>query len=299
MCNRYGRRGNLHSWALRWCRGKTAVMDEELLQGGVANAGAVVRVGPHVLRPSNQHSAVVHRFLSALHDVGFDGVPLPVGIDPDGRERLRFVDGEVPIPPYPLWAQSETTLRSIVDLMVRFHDASQHFDPSAFEWNTDGADPRGGTVICHNDVCLENVVFRDGRAVALIDFEFAAPGRPLFDLASFARMAIPIDDNVSSARLGWRKDLDIGGRLRLVADAFGLSDDERIELIDMIELIIERHSTLVQQRTAAGEPGFVTMWNAMGGQERLDRRWRWWIDNRTALQRTLLEPQDWVVSDNF
>ena len=29
--------------------------------------------------------------------------------------------------------------------------------------------------MCHNDVCPENVVFRDGIAVALLDFEFAAP----------------------------------------------------------------------------------------------------------------------------
>ena len=30
-------------------------------------------------------------------------------------------------------------------------------------------------MVCHNDVCLENVVFRGGAAVALLDFEFAAP----------------------------------------------------------------------------------------------------------------------------
>ncbi len=287
MRNRYGRPDY----------GKTVVMDEELLQGGVANAGAVVRVGPHVLRPSNRYSADVHRFLSALHEVGFDGVPLPIGIDPDGRERLRFVDGEVPIPPYPLWAQSEATLLSMVELMVRFHEASQHVDPSEFAWNIEAADPEGGTLVCHNDICLENVVFRDGRAVALIDFEFAAPGRGLFDLASFARMTIPIDDKVSAARLGWREDIDTGARLRLVADAFGLTDEERVEMIDMIELIIERHSTLVRQRAEAGEPGFVTMWNAMGGQERLDRRQRWWLDHRAAFERKLLEPQESLDSE--
>ena len=48
------------------------------------------------------------------------------------------------------------------------------------------ADPEGGPVVCHNDVCLENVVFRNGEAVALLDFDFAAPGRPVYDLACFA-----------------------------------------------------------------------------------------------------------------
>ena len=57
--------------------------------------------------------------------------------------------------------------------------------------------------MCHNDVCLENIVFRNGLAVGLLDFDFAAPGRPVYDLAQFARMCVPIDDDLSAARLGW------------------------------------------------------------------------------------------------
>ena len=67
--------------------------DEELLQGGVANAGAVVRVGSHVLRPSNQHSASIHQMLFELESNGFRGAPVPVGLESDGRERLHFIPG--------------------------------------------------------------------------------------------------------------------------------------------------------------------------------------------------------------
>src|SRR5690606_22609598 len=81
--------------------------DEEILHGGVANAGAVVRVGPHVLRPSNAHSASILEFLRQLEARGFDGASSPVGLEPDGRERLRFVPGDVAIPPYPDWAQTD------------------------------------------------------------------------------------------------------------------------------------------------------------------------------------------------
>lgn len=35
----------------------------------------------------------------------------------------------------------------------------------------------GDALIGHNDVCLENIVFRQGVAVALLDFDFAAPTR--------------------------------------------------------------------------------------------------------------------------
>lgn len=48
-------------------------MDEEALAGGVANAGAVVRLGNQVLRPVRPHSASVHprvphRAHPAFHD---------------------------------------------------------------------------------------------------------------------------------------------------------------------------------------------------------------------------------------
>ena len=69
--------------------------DREILHGGVANAGEVMRVGDHVLRPSNLHSPSIHRILAALAEAGFAGASVPVGIDPDGRERLVFIPGDV------------------------------------------------------------------------------------------------------------------------------------------------------------------------------------------------------------
>ena len=100
-------------------------MDEEPLAGGVANAGSVTRDGHDVLRPSNLHTSSIHRFLSALRDAGFDGASMPVGIDDDGRERLGFIEGDVPLPPYPEWAQLDSVLVSIAALTRRFHDASR------------------------------------------------------------------------------------------------------------------------------------------------------------------------------
>ena len=98
--------------------------DEEVLQGGVANAGAVVRVGADVLRPSNEHSPSILEFLSELRSNGFRGAPDPVGLEADGRERLRFIPGKVAIPPYPGWIQTDDSLRSIAELIRTLHDAS-------------------------------------------------------------------------------------------------------------------------------------------------------------------------------
>jgi len=262
-------------------------MDEEVLRGGTANENSVVRVGPHVIRPSNEFSVQVHHFLTALHDNGFDGASVPVGIDPDGRERLHFIEGDVPIPPYPEWAQADRVLASTTQLLQRFHRASAEFDPTGMTWSQELADPRGGSVVCHNDVCLENVVFRNGAAVALLDFDYAAPGSPLFDLTTFARMCVPVDDPESAARLGWA-DLDKPVRLRLLADTYGLGTDDREVLLAMLDSTIERGGEFVRRRADAGDPGFVKMWADMGGQERFDRRRRWWAQSRSDFRLVLL-----------
>jgi hypothetical protein len=264
----------------------TGWVDEQQLVGGIANAGRVVRVGPDVLRPSSSHSPSIHAFLRALRHAGFEGAPLPVGIDEDGRERLVFIDGEVPVAPYPDWSQSDTALASIARLLRGLHDAARGFDPQGLTWDESLADPAGGTLVCHNDVCPENVVFRGDIAVALLDFEFAAPGRPVYDVAHLARLCVPIEDEFDQAGLGWRP-ADRPARLRLVADAYGLDRDERAELLTALNDAIARIEAAVRRRVDAGDANFVAMWNRTGGSERYDRRRRWWTDHRDRFEAAL------------
>ena len=94
-------------------------------------------------------------------------------------------------------------------------------------------DPEPDDVICHNDVCPENVVYRDGEAVALLDFEFAAPGRRLYDVASFARMCVPVEPDEYAARTG-RGGLDPFARLRVAANGYGLGPSARLALLDVL-----------------------------------------------------------------
>lgn len=252
---------------------------EEELAGGVANAGRVTRDGIHVFRPSNPHSASIHRFLAALHDAGFQGASVPEGIGADGREQLVFIKGDVPLPPYPSWAQSDAALASVATLMREFHRVSGTLTPDDSSWSDEMADPEGGSIVCHNDVCLENIVFRNGLAVGLLDFDFAAPGRPVYDLAQFARMCVPIDDDLSAARLGWVEP-DRPARPRLVADTYGIGSRERQELLGIVARSMERGGEFVRRRVAAADTNFIEMWNEMGGMERYDRRRLWWQEQQ-------------------
>lgn len=257
-----------------------------MLRGGIANAGAVVRVGSHVFRPTNPFSTSIHRFLRAVRETGFDGVPMPFGIM-DEREELEFREGDVGLPPYPDWVRTDTSLGGIAALMLRFHQASSAFNPAGLPWSTEMADPEGGTVVCHNDVCLENVVFQNGEAVGLIDFDFAAPGRPIYDLATMARHCVPLDDDVTARWLGW-VDPDRARRLRLVCETYGLTGDERHVLVGAVDRTMAAAGRFVRQRVEQGDPNFILMWNAMGGQQRFSRRSEWWDAARDGLLRAIL-----------
>jgi Phosphotransferase enzyme family len=250
------------------------------LLGGVANVGSVVRQGSHVLRPSNPHTPTIHAFLRHLRSAGFEAASFPIGVDPDGRERLEYIEGDVAYPPYPAWAQTDLALASAAALVRRLHDASTGFvAPPDATWSDELADPEGGPVICHNDVCLENLVYRNQVAVGLLDFDFAAPGRRLYDLAQFARMNVPLDSDEDAVLLGRTPPFDPFRRLRIVADAYGVPPG-RGELLDVVAEGIRRGGEFLQRRLDEGNEAFIAMVAATGGMARFDRRRAWFAANR-------------------
>ncbi len=260
--------------------------DIEVLDGGIANAGAVVRDGGHVLRPSSVHTPTIHAFLRFLRGEGFEAASQPIGVDPDGRERLSFIPGDVAVPPYPAWAESDMALATAAALLRRMHDVSARYvAPSGATWSAEMADPDAGRVpavnlvICHNDVCLENLVYRDQVAVGLLDFDFAAPGRRVHDLASFARMNVPIDTDEDAALLGRCGPFDPMRRLRVVADAYGLPPG-RAEFLDALADGVQRGGQFLQRRLDEGDVAFRQMVVATGGMAKFDRRRAWFIAHR-------------------
>jgi hypothetical protein len=51
-------------------------------------------------------------------------------------------------------------------------------DPQCHTWGDSLADPVGGTLVCHNDLCPTTSSSVNGIAVALLDFDLGAPSRP-------------------------------------------------------------------------------------------------------------------------
>ena len=247
---------------------------EQPLAGGLANVGKVVRVGDTVRRPHGPHTAAVDALLRHLAAVGFDGAPRALGMDEQGRSTVSYIDGDVGVPPYPRWSAGAELLVSVAALHRRYHDAVGSFDPPVgAEWNTTLAAGRGpGMVVGHNDLCVENVVCRDGRAVAFIDFDFAAPVDPLWDVAIALRHWVPIRDpeDLDEARA----DVDQMARFQAYCDVYGVRDDERPRLVRLGLRFLDQAHAQMKARAEAGQPGYVEAWrNGYAAQNRRSHAW--------------------------
>ncbi|NUS17629.1 MAG: phosphotransferase [Streptomyces sp.] len=263
--------------------------DAEPLAGGMVNAGAVFRRGELVDRPAPPTARALHAHLRALRAHGFDAAPEPVGLTADGREQLTFLPGDVALPPFPDWVMAPAALASVGRLLRELHDASAAVpvDRRA-PWPRDLADPAGGTLLCHNDVCPDNVVFRGGRAAALIDFDLAAPGRPLWDVAMAARYWAPMLDPGSAALL-YPGAPDPAARLRVLADGYGLSAADRAGLPAVIEEATAVCRTFVEVRVRAGDPVYTRALAERGGWARWDRVQAWTASHRDRFTAALLD----------
>jgi len=258
---------------------------EQPLVGGMDARYAPVRVGDTVRRTAGSSRAAVRELLLHLESIGFDGAPRYRGMDDHGREVLTWIDGDVPLPPYPAWAMTDRALKDLGGLVRRLHEATATFRGADADWSTEWADPGGGTVICHNDLYPENVVFRDGRVVALIDFAMAAPGRPLWDVAIAAETWGPLGD--PDRRDQHPMDLDGIARLGVLARAYGLEPERAEELVGVV--IEERaHSTAnIRDQIAAGDVSWIRNWVASGGDDRAAADDAWITRNRAALIRSI------------
>ncbi len=252
------------------------------LAGGMNPAAGVVRIGDTVRRPVSPSSAAVAALLQHLDRAGFDGAPRYLGTDGEGRDVLSFIEGEVPLPPYPAWSLTDAALAELGSLLRRLHDATASFDPAGFSgWPTDWADPAGGPVICHNDVFPENTVFRDGHVVALIDFAEAAPGRAFWDLAIAAQEWGPLHD--PATRLNHAPDLDGVRRTGLLARAYGAAPAEAPELVDVILAEYAHSLRHVRDEIAAGSPVWTQLWSDTDGEQRAAADTAWLHRQRAAL----------------
>ena len=255
---------------------------EEPLVGGMDNAGAVVRVGDTVRRPVKRSAPAVRALLLHLEAVGFDGAPRYLGSDDKGRDVLTYIEGDAPLPPYPAWAMTDEALVEAARLVRRLHEATASFDASGVEtWASEWADPVGGPLVCHNDLYPENFVFRDGRPVGLIDFDLAAPGRPLWDVAGASEQWAPL--SAPDTRHNHPRELDGVSRFGLFASAYGVDPSDAETLVDLVFTSRRQALAHIRDEIAAGNPTWVDNWRDTNGEARAAADDAWLEEHRDAL----------------
>jgi aminoglycoside phosphotransferase (APT) family kinase protein len=236
---------------------------DELLPGGFVSA--VVRVGETVRRPAAPE--FVRRLLVFLEERGWAGAPRWLGVDGRGRDVLSYLDGDVPWQPERHGeVRTDAALTRVAGLVRELHDLTAGTELAG-----------GGEVVCHNDLSPKNTVYRDdGRGlvpVAFLDWDIAAPGRRVHDVAHVCWQYVGLGPAADPDRAA--------AGVRLVADAYGL--DERDELVATVLWWQDRCWRGIAAKAAAGEPAMIRLREAgVVEQVRTDHDW-------TAAHRPTLE----------
>jgi phosphotransferase family enzyme len=249
----------------------------------------VVRVGDTVRRPRQAQSPFVAAYLGHLERQGFDGAPRFLGVDDRGRDVLDFVPGDVPGAPPEPWACTDAAVAAVGRLLRRLHDASAGWvPPPELDWfnrrrPVEGLPPElpdlpAPDLVAHCDVTPQNVVFRAGLPVALVDFDLARPVSRLVDVLNTAKWWVPLD--APEDRAPAQRDVDVPARLTLFLDAYGPVD--RDALLDLADPMWRRswHAMRHNARTLGG--GWARMWDE-GVGDVIERRRAWFAAERAAL----------------
>lgn len=215
----------------------SAAPDCAILHGGRLTPG-VVRIGDTVRRPAGAATAFTAALLQHLERAGFSGAPRYLGLDEQGRATFSHIAGHVPAK-FQYFA--DVQVRAAATLLRAFHDATR------------GSGLAGNRmVVCHHDPGPNNVVFQDGRPVALIDFDMARPGDPLEDVGY---MAWTWCVSSKPARGPVARQ---AAQVRLLADAYGLGAAQRLQLVDAMLACQARNIAFWSQRLGASADALGT-----------------------------------------
>jgi hypothetical protein len=221
------------------------------------------------VRPAAPCRPATHALLGHLAAAGFDGAPRVLAAGPV-TETLSYIDGQAALPPLSEDMLSDEALVSVATLLREYHRAAASFDPAGYRWPRPVPARYQAGLVSHNDVHPANVVFRDGRAVALIDFDLAGPGSAAWDFAAAARSFVPLLDerDITDSRQGRALD-----RFRVFLGASGLNRAGRLAVAEALVANHDWTYAIVTEAAAAGHAGFADHWRSVAPAAGRARRW--------------------------
>ena len=204
--------------------------DETSLLGG--GRSIVTRRGDVVFRQAAPWSATIVALLRHLEREGFEYAPRVVGtgLAPDGRETVTFIEGEF-VHPRP-WHDAAMPL--LGRMLRQLHDATSSFvPPPGAVWRPWFArNLRTQRVIGHCDTGPWNIVTRNARPVALIDWEVAGPVDPIVELAQACWLNAQLYDDDLAEMQGLGSVEERARQMRMLLDGYGLARQQRVGFVD-------------------------------------------------------------------
>jgi hypothetical protein len=131
----------------------------------------IVRVGDTVRRLPKGNAAFVHELLLWLENQGFDFAPRFLGMDEQGREILSYLEGQT-------WSDSGSKLAD--DLLVQAAQAIRQYH----DLTASSPLSQDHEIVAHKELGPHNTILQDEHLVGFIDWDNAAPGTRLRDLAN-------------------------------------------------------------------------------------------------------------------
>lgn len=253
---------------------------ETPIPGGRLNRGRLVRNGDFILRPATEDPAVEQLII----EVGkvFSGIPKTFGRDLQGRLKLEWIEGESAETFEESKAKSKIRLRSVGALLRMLHDSTAGIANTEVAEFRHSLDPSGvHEVICHGDAGPGNIVFRDGKACALIDWEMAAPGRRSWDLATVLRYWAPFRNpmNKKAAELL----LNPLQRAKWIFDGYSASDELRSETVRLFPLNQKIQGEYVIETLRTRDEARYDAWVVKGGIRRIELDQAWLVGESQRL----------------
>ena len=194
-------------------------MEDGESASGMVNA--VTRVGNTVRRPTGRWTPAVHSLLRHLEKAGLAEIPRVLGMDEDGREMLTYLPGEVANRPWPAILRTEGGLAQAGAFLKRYHAAVEDYvPPEGIEWYVPDLSWQPGQCIRHGDMAPWNTLWSDGKLTGVIDWDFAAPGEQLDDVAQFAWHGVPLRGSLWR-QAGFDTEPDLKARLKTLCAAYG------------------------------------------------------------------------------
>ena len=200
---------------------------EVLLDGWV---NTVVRIGDTVRRSTGPWTPAVHALLRHLESVGYAWSPRVLGIDEQDREILTYFEGRAATVPWPQPLTRDEGLTLFARALAEYHAAVAGFVPPVDAvWRLGALPLEEGQLVCHGDFAPWNTIWRDGALVGVIDWDFATPGPPVYNVAYAAWYGVPLHHE-SEKNLGGAADL----RRRLELFCATAGDYEPSAVLDAI-----------------------------------------------------------------